>query len=92
MINDDFNIFEELYRTVYPPSYRELYWKSAAFYDPKGLSVDRKGNRTEKEAVSRMLRFFLGYIVSVRVKDCIDIDALIVSAPSKNNIVATLVA
>ncbi len=46
MTSDFTDVNEELYRAVYPPTYRELFWKedgtlsSAAFYDPKCLSVD----------------------------------------------------
>ena len=50
------NIFpknEKLYRAVYPPEAAELFWKadgsisSAAFADPKGLSVDRGDFRVD---------------------------------------------
>ena len=43
----DFTKNEKLYRAVYPPEISEIYWRtdgtvsSAAFADPKGLSVDK---------------------------------------------------
>ena len=44
-----FDMYERLYRAVYPPNIMPLFWKedgqlsSAAFKDKKGLSVERDG-------------------------------------------------
>ncbi|MDO4720211.1 MAG: hypothetical protein Q4A78_06075 [Peptostreptococcaceae bacterium] len=88
------NIFrkeEKLYRAVYPPSHPGLFWKkdgslsSAAFADPKGLSVERGYDRSEETVIQKMRESFIGCIVSLKVKNCIEADALVKYLPTKNN-------
>ena len=48
---------EKLYRAVFPPEIVDMYWRrdgtisSAAFADPKGLSVDRGDYRPDEDVV-----------------------------------------
>lgn len=89
-MNDIFEIDEKLYRAVYPPEIRDMFWKengtvsSAAFYDSKGCSVDRGNFRTDDEVVEDMKSRFEGSIVSVTVGECEAVKAVIVYKPSKN--------
>ena len=68
-----------------------MFWRkdgtvsSAAFADAKGLSVDRGDHRSDEEVVNTMLRRFSGHIISVYVKNCADIGAVVVYAPSRSN-------
>lgn len=86
-----FDASEKLYRAVYPPEVAEMFWKrdgsvsSAAFADPNGLSVDRQGKRTDIEAISYMKKRFIGSIISVYVKNCESIGAVVRFLPSKKN-------
>lgn len=90
-MNDVFKAAEKLFRAVYPPEVAEMFWRrdgslsSAAFADPKGLSVDRSGGRTDDEAVSMMRQRFEGRIISVYVKNCVDIGAVVKYLPSRTN-------
>ena len=88
------NIFdrnEKLYRAVYPPEVAEMFRRkdgtlsSAAFADPKGLSVDRGDHRSDDAVVKDMSRRFTGSIVSVYVKNCTDIGAVVKYLPSRDN-------
>ncbi len=81
---------EKLYRAVFPDS---MFWKdngqvsSAAFLSKKGgCSVDRGDYRNDSDVVKDMRnRNFKGSIITVKVKDCRDVEAGVVYAPSKNN-------
>ncbi len=90
-MNDVFAPNEKLYRAVYPPEIAELFWKrdgsvsSAAFADPKGLSVDRGNGRSDAEVISDMNKRFVGRIIRVYVKNCTDIGCFVRYLPSKKN-------
>ena len=91
-MNDIFEKNEKLYRAVYPPEIAEMYWKkdgtvsSAAFADPKGLSIDRGDYRSDESVVSSMQERFTGHIISLYVKNCMDIGARILYKPSNANL------
>ena len=82
---------EKLYRAVYPPEMVEMFWRkdgsvsSAAFADPKGLSVDRGNYRTDETVIAELQKRFVGHVISLYVKNCSDIGAIIRYLPSKNN-------
>ena len=48
-MTEQFDIYERLYRAVYPPEIMPMFWKengeisSAVFKDKRGLSVERAG-------------------------------------------------
>ncbi len=90
-MNNTFDAREKLYRAVYPPEIMEIFWKrdgsisSAAFADPKGLSVDRGDSRTDDDVVTDMQQRFHGHILSLYVKNCLDIGAVVRYQPSKQN-------
>lgn len=89
-MDDTFESNEKLYRAVYPPEIRDMFWKSngelssAAFYDEKGCSVDRGNYRTDDDVVHDMKRRFTGRIVSVTVGECEEVMAKIVYKPSRD--------
>ncbi len=91
-MDENFKSTEKLYRAVYPPEIADIFWKadgsisSAAFADPKGLSVDRGDYRTDKEVVSSMMKRFKGHIFSLYVKNCVDAGASVFYKPSEANI------
>ncbi|MCR5357794.1 MAG: hypothetical protein K6E63_10390 [Lachnospiraceae bacterium] len=91
-MDSGFKIDEKLYRAVYPPEVMDMFWKrdgsisSAAFADAKGLSVDRGYYRPDSEVIQDMSRRFNGRIISLYVKNCIDIGAVIKYMPSRSNI------
>ena len=68
-----------------------MFWKkdgsvsSAAFADAKGLSVNRGNFRPDEEVISEMEKHFQGHILSLYVKNCFDIGAVVKYLPSKNN-------
>ncbi len=82
---------EKLYRAVYPPGVADIYWKidgslsSAAFADPRGLSVDRGDYREDQEVVDDMRLRFSGHIISLFVKNCFDAGAIVRYLPSRSN-------
>ena len=86
-----FNSDEKLFRAVYPPEISDMFWRrdgslsSAAFADPKGLSVDRQGDRTVEESARSMMQRFTGNIVYVRFKSCKEIGATVKYLPSTGN-------
>lgn len=93
MISMD-NIFEDaerLYRAVYPPSHPGLFWKKdgslspSAFADPHGLSVERGFYRKPEEVVEKMKKTFSGCIVSLSVRNCRDVGAVVKYLPSRDN-------
>lgn len=83
---------EKLYRAVYPPELASMFWRdddtlsSAAFADPKGLSVDRGNFRPDSVVVSEMSKRFTGRIISLYVKNCNDVGAYVRYLPSKSNL------
>lgn len=89
-MDDNFESEEKLYRAVFPPEKREMFWKSngqlssAAFYDPKGLSVDRGNYRSDDEVVNDMSRRFVGRIIAVSVGQCRCVDAKVKYKPTSN--------
>ena len=90
-MDNSFTSEEKLFRAVYPPEVSNMYWRrdgslsSAAFADPKGLSVDRQGDRDASDAASAMHRRFIGSIIFVRVKNCLEIGATVKYLPSSSN-------
>ena len=90
-MDNTFNNTEKLYRAVYPPEVADIFWKkdgsisSAAFADPKGLSVDRGNYRPDAEVLESMRKKFNGHIISLYVKNCVDTGAVVIYSPSKTN-------
>ena len=90
-MNDTFSMDEKLYRAVWPPEIYELFWRrdgsvsSAAFADPKGLSVDRGDYRSDADVISDMNKRFTGRIIRSYVKNCMDTGCLVRYLPSKKN-------
>ena len=90
-MDNTFKRNEKLYRAVYPPEVAEMFWRadgsvsSAAFADPKGLSVDRGDYRSDADVVSSMLSRFSGRIISIYVKNCHDSGAVLKYLPSHSN-------
>lgn len=90
-MDSTFDDAERLYRAVYPPSHSGLFWKKdgkispSAFADPKGLSVERGFYRKSEEIVEKMKKKFSGCIVSLSVRNCRDVDAVVKYLPSKEN-------
>ena len=91
-MTEQFEVNEKLFRAVYPPEIRPLFWKengevsSAVFKDKKGLSVERAGNRDELTIVDSMRRFFYGVIISVRTQDCWVCRAVLKYLPTKRSL------
>ena len=90
-MDNSFKNTEKLYRAVYPPEVADIFWKrdgsisSAAFADPSGLSVDRGNYRSDEEVVTEMRKKFAGHIISLYVKNCTDIKAVVQYKPSRSN-------
>ena len=90
-MDNEFKSDEKLYRAVYPPEIADMFWKkdgsvsSAAFADPKGLSVDRGDYRSDTTVILSMQKKFTGHIISLYVKNCIDIGAAVKYLPSRAN-------
>ena len=90
-MDNTFNNTEKFYRAVYPPEVADIFWKkdgsisSAAFADPKGLSVDRGNYRPDAEVLESMRKKFNGHIISLYVKNCVDTGAVVIYSPSKPN-------
>ncbi len=86
-----FDDSEKLYRAVYPPEIADIFWKkdgsvsSAAFADPKGLSVDRGYFRSDADVILSMKKRFTGHILSLYAKNCTDTGAILRYMPSKSN-------
>ena len=87
-----FDMYERLYRAVYPPNIMPLFWKedgqlsSAAFKDKKGLSVERDGGRDEKTVIDTMRLFFYGSIIYLIVRDCEMCNAVVKYLPSQRSV------
>ena len=90
-MDNHFNDDEKLYRAVFPPEMAELYRKrdgtisSAAFVDPKGLSVERGYYRENTEVLSIMQKRFVGRIICLYVKNCRDAGAVVLYRPTGKN-------
>ena len=82
---------ELLFRAVYPPELAAMFWckdgsvSSAAFADPKGLSVERGYYRENSRIIESMSKRFTGIIVALSVSDCVSVRALVLYLPSKTN-------
>ena len=82
---------EKLYRAVFPPEMAAMYWKkdgslsSAAFADPKGLSVERGNYRSDKDVAESMQERFQGRIIYVFSKNCKDVGAFVKYLPSRSS-------
>jgi hypothetical protein len=87
-----FDMYERLFRAVYPPNIMPLFWKedgqlsSAAFKDKKGLSVERDGGRDEKTVIDTMRLFFYGNIIYLIVRDCEMCNAVVKYLPSQRSV------
>lgn len=85
------NKAEKLYRAIWPRTKKPNFWKSngkissAALKDPKGLSVDRTGRRSEAEALRQVKDNFTGSVVSITISDCQNVKATVFPMPSKKN-------
>lgn len=89
-MNDKINNEEQLLRAVYPENRRPDFWvngrlSSAALKDPRGLSVNRTGERSAEEAVEDMKKNFRGSIVSITMNMCNAVKAYVLYCPSKSN-------
>ena len=88
-MNNQFAADEKLYRAVLP---LDMFWKkngkvsSAAFYDPKGLSVERGYYRDDIEVSKIMHERFRGNIVYNFVEHCNSVNALVKYLPSHNSV------
>jgi len=91
-MDNNFPLEEKLYRAVFPPEIREMFWKengkvsSAAFLDKKGLSVERGNFRQDSDVLEKMKSFFIGKVISVTVKNCFDIKAIPKYLPSERSV------
>lgn len=93
ILDDSFsNNDEKLFRAIIPI---DAFWDeeknrptSGAFKDNKGLSVDRQGNRNNKEAVLSLLKTKRqdSKIVSIKVQTCKLIPVYPIYKPLKDNI------
>ncbi|MBR0038959.1 MAG: hypothetical protein IJP71_03020 [Lachnospiraceae bacterium] len=89
----NFSCEENLFRAVYPPEIKSMYWNDdgtvapAAFIDPKGkgLSVNRSGGRSDGEVVNSM-KSFKGSIIKLNVGNCLTIGLYLAYKPNKGNI------
>lgn len=90
-MNKSFPENEQLYRAVYPPEINDMFWKdnehvsSAAFLDKKGLSVERGNFRVDVEVLNDMKKSFIGRIVSITVRLCLDINAKVIYKPTRRS-------
>ena len=90
-MDNTFKENEKIYRAVCPPEVADMFWRkdgsvsSAAFADPKGLSVDRGDFRTDNEVKADMQKRFSGMIIRLYAKNCTGIGAVLRYMPSKSN-------
>ena len=90
-MDKNFSDKEKLYRAVMPATRFPNFWKkngkvsSAAFKKKDGLSVERGNFRADKDIINEMKQFFTGSIVSVSVKECKDVDAVIKYLPTERS-------
>lgn len=90
-MDNKFDVNESLYRAVFPPEINRMYWKdedhisSAVFLDKKGLSVERGNCRSDEEVVKEMQKSFIGRIIAITVKHCMNVKAYVVYKPTKRS-------
>ena len=90
-MDNSFREDEALYRSVYPPEIKDMFWKkdgtlsSAALLDKHGLSVERGYYRTDETVVLAMSKWFTGTVVKLHVKACNDVGALLVYKPTSRS-------
>jgi hypothetical protein len=90
-MNAEFCDNELLFRAVWPPDVNDMYWKdngklsSAAFMDKNGVSVTRDGGRPLEKVVEYMKTTFSGYIVSLKVFQCYEVDSYVKYLPEPDN-------
>lgn len=85
-----FSCNEELVRAVRDRNSRPDYWigdrvSTAAFKDPKGMSVTRTDGQSLEDTVEWMKKHFVGTMVSFSVLLCKEIKAVVKHIPSHNN-------
>lgn len=91
-MTEQFDIYEKLYRAVYPPEIIPMFWKengeisSAVFKDKRGLSVERAGDRDEDDVISDMRLFFYGTIIRILASDCYECNAVLRYMPTRRSI------
>lgn len=91
-MNVEFKDDEKLYRAVYPPENKSIFWKmdgtlsSAAFKDPHGLSVERGNYRSDSDVIADMKKYFTGCIVSVFVEQCRIVNAYVEYKPTDRSV------
>ena len=90
-MDNKFDANESLYRAVFPPEINRMYWKdedhisSAVFLDKKGLSVERGNYRSDEEVVKEMQKTFIGRIIAITVKHCMNVKAYVVYKPTRRS-------
>ena len=90
-MTEQFDIYERLYRAVYPPEIMPMFWKengeisSAVFKDKRGLSVERAGDRDEDKVINDMHLFFYGTLISIMAGDCVGCNAVLKYLPTKRS-------
>ena len=90
-MDNNFGYEESLYRAVYSPEVAAMFWRkngslsSAAFADPRGLSVERGYYRDDAEVVAAMHERFTGKIISFIVGAVWAVKAEIIYKPSMYN-------
>lgn len=87
-----FSDSEKLYRAVFPATRFPNFWKkngkvsSAAFKKRDGLSVERGNFQTDKDVIEEMRRFFSGNLISVTVRQCKYVNAVVKYLPTDRSI------
>lgn len=90
-MDENFKDDELLLRAVLPPTEKPSFWKSngkissAALKDKRGLSVNRTAHLSLGEAVRFTASRLRGPIVSISVRSCKYVKALIIYLPSSDN-------
>lgn len=90
-MTEQFDIYERLYRAVYPPEIMPMFWKengeisSAVFKDKRGLSVERAGDRDEDKVINDMHLFFYGTLISIMAGDCFGCNAVLKYLPTRRS-------
>jgi hypothetical protein len=91
MMRSEFSSEEKLYRKIRP---LEAFWDkernrptSGAFKDKRGLSVDRQGDRDDREAIQALDEHLPqeGKVVSVTYRQCLDIPIEVIYLPIPEN-------
>lgn len=90
-MNNNFDESEALYRAVYPPEIKRMFWKdeshisSAVFLDKKGVSVERGNYRADEDVVLEMKKSFIGKIIAITVGLCRKVNARVLYKPTKRS-------